>query len=121
MDLLFSDAMNEKVALDLFEMYFFFYLFSFYGLDEQEAALADFSVVPNPNNGQMTLNFERLTGKVNVKVYDMQGALIDDFETYNGGTADSYTYSMKDKADGIYFFVATGREGTKARKVVVQH
>ena len=94
---------------------------SFYGIDEQEAALADFSVVPNPNNGQMTLNFEHLTGKVNVKVYDMQGALIDDFETYNGSTADSFTYSMKDKADGIYFFVATGREGTKAKKVIIQH
>ena len=94
---------------------------SFYGIDEQEANLADFSVVPNPNNGQMTLNFEHLTGKVNVKVYDMQGALIDDFEAYNGQPAGSYTYSMKDKADGIYFFVASGREGTKAKKVVIQH
>ena len=94
---------------------------SFYGIDELDAEMADFSVVPNPNNGQMTLNFERLTGKVNVKVYDMQGALIDDFETYNGSPADSYTYSMKDKADGIYFFVATGREGTKAKKVIIQH
>ena len=94
---------------------------SFYGIDEQEADLADFSVVPNPNNGQMTLNFEHLTGKVNVKVYNMQGALIDDFEAYNGQPAGSYTYSMKDKADGIYFFVASGREGTKAKKVVIQH
>jgi hypothetical protein len=94
---------------------------SFYGIDEQEANLADFSVVPNPNNGQMTLNFEHLTGKVNVKVYDMQGALIDDFEAYNGQPAGSYTYSMKDKADGIYFFVASGREGTRAKKVVIQH
>jgi hypothetical protein len=51
----------------------------------------------------------------------MQGALIDDFETYNGGATDSYTYSMKDKADGIYFFVATGREGTRTKKVVIQH
>ena len=94
---------------------------SFYGIGEQSSNLADFSVVPNPNNGLMTLNFEHLTGKVNIKVYNMQGALIDSFETYNGGDSLSYTYAMKDKADGIYFFVASGREGTKAKKVIIQH
>jgi PKD repeat protein len=94
---------------------------SFYGIGEQSSNLADFSVVPNPNNGLMTLNFEHLTGKVNIKVYNMQGALIDSFETYHGGDSLSYTYAMRDKADGIYFFVASGREGTKAKKVIIQH
>ena len=94
---------------------------SFYGIGDQSSSLADFSVVPNPNNGLMTLNFEHLTGKVNIKVYNMQGALIDSFETYNGGDSLSYTYAMRDKADGIYFFVASGREGTKAKKVIIQH
>ena len=92
---------------------------SFYGLDEQDAR-ADFQVVPNPNKGQMTLNFEHLTGKVNIKVYDMRGALIDQFETYNGVGPSTYQYQMKSKVDGIYFIVATSKEGTIAKKVIIQ-
>jgi hypothetical protein len=92
---------------------------SFYGLDEQNAD-ADFSVVPNPNKGQMTLNFEHLTGKVGIKVYDMHGALIDAFETYNDNGPSTYTYQMKDRGTGIYFIVATSKEGTIAKKVIIQ-
>ena len=91
---------------------------SFYGLEELTDA--DFSVIPNPNNGQMKLNFDNLTGKINVKVYDMKGALIDDFETYNNTSAGSYTYQMKNRSDGIYFFVASGKEGTIAKKVIIR-
>ena len=92
---------------------------SFYGLEEQDAK-ADFYVVPNPNKGQMTLNFEHLTGKVNIKVYDMRGALIDQFETYNGVGPSTYQYQMKSKVDGIYFIVATSKDGTIAKKVIIQ-
>ena len=93
---------------------------SFYGIEEQDESLADFTVVPNPNNGQMTLNFEYLTGKVDVKVYDMTGNLIDNFQTINGNGPNSMQYNMKRSADGIYFFVATGKEGTVAKKVVIR-
>ena len=93
---------------------------SFYGVEEKESSLADFDVIPNPNNGQMQLNFEYLTGKVNIKVYDMRGALIDNFETYNGNGPCSHLYKMKGAMDGIYFFVATSKEGTVAKKVVIK-
>ena len=92
---------------------------SFYDVNEQ--GTADFSVVPNPNNGQMTINFEQLTGKVNVKVYDMLGNLIDGFDTYSGNGTGSLTYDMSRCASGIYHFVVTGKEGTVAKKVVIQH
>ncbi len=92
---------------------------SFYGIEDHEVN-TDFSVVPNPNNGQMTLNFENLTGKIKVKVYDMRGALLDDFETYNAMNSYAYTYQMKNRVDGIYFFIATGKEGTVAKKVIIK-
>jgi len=94
---------------------------SFYGIDEQNGIPAEFSVMPNPNNGQMTLNFEHLTGKVNIKVYDMRGALIDNIETYNGTESSSMTYDMSRHANGLYHFVVTGKEGTLSKKVVIQH
>ena len=94
---------------------------SFIGIDEDELSTgsAAFDVIPNPNKGQMQLNLERLTGKIDIKVYDMKGTLIDQFEAHNSGSG-TYDYNMKGKADGIYFFVATSKEGTVARKVVVQ-
>ena len=97
-------------------------LSSFYGVEENEALceLCNFDVIPNPNNGQMTLNFEHLTGTVDVRVYDMRGILIDQFKTYNGNGPAQYTYNMRAKSDGIYFFVATGKEGTVAKKVVIR-
>ena len=94
---------------------------SFYGVEEMESNLANFDVIPNPNNGMMKLNFEYLTGKINVKVYDMKGTLLDQFQTYNDNGPCSYDYNMRVKADGIYFFVATSKEGTVAKKVVIQH
>ena len=68
----------------------------------------------------MSLFFDHLTGTVDVKVYDMRGNLIDHFETYNDNGPNSMNYNMKDRSDGIYVFVATSREGTVSKKVVIQ-
>ena len=68
----------------------------------------------------MKLVFEHLTGKVNIKVYDMMGSLIDDFQTYNGFDTNELEYNLKGRGKGIYFFVATGKEGTVSKKVVVR-
>ena len=96
----------------------YWFVCSFYGVDEHETA--DFSVVPNPNNGQMTLHFEHLTGKVNVKVYDMTGKLIDDIQCHNDLVSNTMQYNLNDKAEGIYCFVVTSREGTISKKVIVR-
>lgn len=98
----------------------YWFVCSFYGTDEHPENHADFNVVPNPNNGQMTLHFENLTGKVNVKVYDMRGNLLDSFETYNSVGSNASPYDMKRQAEGIYFFIVTGKEGTISKKVVIQ-
>ena len=102
----------------------YWFLSSFIGIDENSPSTGletiDFDVIPNPNNGKMQLNLEHLTGKVGIKVYDMKGTLIDQFETYNNGSG-TYDYNMKVKSDGIYFFVATNKEGTIAKKVIIQH
>ena len=97
----------------------YWFVCSFYGIDENSGTL-DFSVVPNPNNGQMTLNFERLVGSTDIKVYDMMGRLVDQFEVIGGLEGQTITYNLKGRSDGIYFFVATNKDGTMAKKVIVQ-
>ena len=98
----------------------FFLKSSFFGLDEQETASADFSIVPNPNNGDMELHFENLTGKTNVKVYDMRGTLIDIIDTYNDLYSHTIHYNLKSISPSIYYFVATAKEGTIAKKVIIE-
>ena len=98
----------------------YWFISSFYGLNDQSESQADFSVIPNPNNGQMTLSFDNFSGKVAIKVYDMRGTLIDNFETHNDNTFYTLPYNMKGLSDGVYLFVATGKEGTIAKKVVIR-
>ena len=96
----------------------YWFVCSFYDVDEHQTH-ADFSVVPNPNNGEMTLFFEHLTGTIDLKVYDMRGSLVDHFVTGNSQESSCWAYSLKGHAEGLYFFVATCKEVTLTKKVII--
>ena len=93
---------------------------SFLGIDEQNTGQSDYNIVPNPNHGEMELHLEQLTGKVNIKVYDMRGALVDVIETYNDLDSKTLHYTLEHTSSGIYFFVATAKEGTIAKKIIIE-
>ena len=109
---------NPCVSEGIEQRYWF--VCSFYGLEETSSETIGVHVIPNPNDGQMKLVFDHLTGKVGVKVYDMMGSLIDDFHTYNDFDPNELEYSLEGRAKGIYFFVATGKEGTVSKKVIIR-
>ena len=92
---------------------------SFFDIDEHETDRARFDIAPNPNNGQMQLHFKHLTGKVNIKVFDMHGARIDEFETEIPTEDYHYSYLMKQLGAGIYYFVVTGKEKQLTQKAVI--
>lgn len=98
----------------------YWFVCSFYGIEETDSETIGFNVIPNPNNGQMKLVFDHLTGNVNVKVYDMMGNLIDQLQTHNSLNSNKLEYQMEGLPKGIYLFTATGKEGTLSKKVVVQ-
>ena len=92
---------------------------SFFGIDEQNDIHPDFCVLPNPNSGQMTLLFDHFDGKVDIKVYDVMGNLIDSFETYNNSESKAFEYNISGRK-GVYFLVANGRGGTITKKVIIR-
>ena len=94
---------------------------SFYGVEEQEAYPAAVSVIPNPNNGQMRLQFDNLQGDINIKVYSLTGNLVDAFELKSIKTGETCEYSMKRLMDGIYFFTISDGKRSVTKKVVVIH
>ena len=97
----------------------YWFVCSFYGLEETSSETIGFNVIPNPNDGQMKLVFNHLTGKVGIKVYDVMGNLLDSFVTYNDEETKAMPYNLSGRR-GIYFFVANGKEGTVSKKVVIR-
>ena len=94
---------------------------SFLGVDENGLVPVNVDIVPNPNNGQMRLNFENMHGRTAVKVFDMTGNQIDAFETTINSNRYNYDYNLKKHANGIYFFVISNNSRVLTKKVVVIH
>ena len=94
---------------------------SFYGLDEDNLSTNSltFSVTPNPNHGQMHLNFENLIGEIDLKVYDMRGRLIDQFQVISETDTYSLPYQCKLPNDGLYLFVASCKNTILTKKVII--
>ena len=92
---------------------------SFLDVDENQNFPAKVNIVPNPNNGQMHLDFENMEGKTSIKVFDMTGNQIDAFETNINSNRYNYDYNMKRYAEGIYFFVVSNNNRIFTKKVVI--
>ena len=123
-DTIWLDAIvYNKCALEG-ELLRYWFVCSFYGVEEDGPSTGSgtcgFDVMPNPNNGQMTLSFGNLTGRVEVKVYDMKGNLIDHLDLYNDTAQSTVAYNLKGQAAGMYLFVATSKEGTVTKKVIIE-
>lgn len=94
---------------------------SFYGIEETDAYPAEVNVVPNPNNGQMELRFENMEGKINVRVSNASGTLIDSFEVHATQAPYTHSYAMKRLANGVYFFTFSNGKRNVTKKVVIIH
>ena len=102
----------------------YWFVSSFYDVDEHGPSTGSgtsgvFSVTPNPNNGQMTLNFEQLTGKIDIKVYDMRGVLVEHLQTYSTTEHHTMPFECTSRAGGIYCFVVTSTTGNITQKVII--
>ena len=94
---------------------------SFLDVEENNDAIANVNIVPNPNNGQMHIDFENMEGRTSIKVFDMTGNQIDAFETFVNSSRYNYDYNMKRYAEGIYFFVVSNNNRVLTKKVVIIH
>jgi PKD repeat protein len=97
----------------------FFLKSSFIDVDEHNKAEADVSIVPNPNNGQMRIDFKNMEGRTNIRVFDMTGNQVDAFEAYSNTSRYIYDYTLKWNAQGIYFFVFSNDNRVFTKKVII--
>ena len=92
---------------------------SFLDVEENGRFADEVDIVPNPNNGQMTLVFNGFEGKTSIHVFDVTGNLVDSFETYNDSEHKVLEYNLNGRK-GMYFFVFNGKEGIIAKKVLIE-
>ena len=89
----------------------FWLISSFFGMDENE-------MVPNPSNGEITLIFGHMTGRITTKVYSMTGKLIDQFDL-NVTPNSIHPYNLNGYPSGIYLFVFNKEREKLTQKVIV--
>ena len=95
----------------------FFIQTSYYDVGENNQDVG-FEVIPNPTNGEVSLLFGDLQGRVEVLVYNGIGQEVESFMMEVDGN-QPYVYDMRSLPDGIYLLVAKHMGNTWIRKVVL--
>lgn len=91
----------------------------YYSVNENTDPPFAVDIYPNPNDGNMTLSFEDLTGEALIKVYDITGTLMDQFTLHNELGQLTYTYQTNRFTPGIYFFNIINKKGILTKKVII--
>ena len=88
---------------------------TYYGTEENSEA--EVNIIPNPNNGNMTITLDNTNSDANVTVFDLKGNVIDNFVIDNAYR--SYKYDIRTQSVGVYYFRITTGGVTKTKKVIV--
>jgi hypothetical protein len=83
--------------------------------DVENSALA---IYPNPNNGNFTLDFTNINGKVNYQIYDTKGSIIisDDFVA-NGSAIKEVSLNL---VPGVYFVKLITENQSLIEKLIIE-
>jgi subtilisin-like proprotein convertase family protein len=89
-------------------------------LNTPENTLTDFSIFPNPNNGNFTLQFSKAaTSNIEVTVFDMRGRKI--FEnSYNNEGAFNENIQLSNAQTGIYLVSVTDGVNKIVKRIAVE-
>ena len=91
---------------------------SFHGVPENPTQLHA-EIFPNPNEGEMTFAFDNMAGTTRISVFDVTGALVDQFELLNSSDHQTHRYQASHLPPGAYFFRIACQEGILTKKVLI--
>ena len=95
----------------------YWFVCSFYGI-EDNPIMPEIDILPNPNQGELSILIGEMEGKVETKVFDMHGMLVDQFE-FLASKQSQYTYNLVGRSSGVYMLVFSNNGYSIAKKVVV--
>ena len=96
----------------------YWFVCSFYGINENVSKAFDLNVIPNPNNGNMHISLGEMEGRVDVAVYDMKGQNIDRFD-FMATPKSLFDYSLGSQMSGVYLFVFNYNGNIITKKVII--
>ena len=80
--------------------------------------LINIHIYPNPFNEETTVDFGRVVKDVELKIFDVLGKLLDEYELKE---IDKFTIERKDKVNGVYFIeVEIDGQKTSILKLIIE-
>lgn len=82
----------------------------------------DMNIYPNPTTSDyVNVAFKNVSGKTIVRVLNMNGKLVDQFEVNILDDEFIYRYALDRVAPGVYFINAVSNDATFTKKVIIQN
>ena len=85
-----------------------------------EKAEETISIYPNPSDGIFNISIEGVSGKVQIKVFDVHGNDYSFFEVEGTKNIITEKLDLKELAAGVYFISFTSRNLSQVEKIVIQ-
>ena len=78
------------------------------------------SIFPNPSDGIFNISIEGVSGRIQIKVFDVQGNDYRLFEIEGTRNMTTEQLDLKDLAAGVYFIRFSGKDFSQVKKIVIQ-
>ena len=78
------------------------------------------SIFPNPSEGIFNISIEGVSGKVQIKVFDVHGNNYRFFEIEGTNNLITEKLDLKELAAGVYFISFSGEDFNQVKKIVIQ-
>jgi hypothetical protein len=79
----------------------------------------NFSIYPNPNKGEFTIQFKELSADYSVEVFDVTGRVV--FENfYNQNAELSQKISIQNPTSGVYFVNIKSGNSIVTNKIIIE-
>ena len=90
------------------------------GIQNIENLIKTISIFPNPSEGIFNISIEDVSGKVQMKVFDVHGNDYRFFEIEGTSNMISEKLDLNELAAGVYFISFSGKDFSEVKKIVIQ-
>jgi uncharacterized protein (TIGR02145 family) len=94
--------------------------FSTTGISDESEITQTISIYPNPSEGIFNISIEGVSGKVQIKVFDVHGNDYRFFEIEGTKNMTTEQLDLKELAAGVYFINFSGKNFNQVKKIVIQ-